>query len=242
MKNNKGVYKIINLLNDKLYVGSAMDLRHRKANHFSQLKLNKHINTHLQNAFNKYGEENFRFEIIEYVEEKEKLIEREQYWIDYYNVCNQKYGYNINPNAKSSLGKKYSEEAKKNISIGLKNSKRIVTLETRKKMSEARKGMKFSADHARKLGDSRRGRKHSEESKQKIKQGREGKYIGQNAGNAKLSEQDVMEIKKILIEKKFKIREIASMFKVCEGTIEKIKYNEIWTHVIYKEDKDVINY
>jgi len=61
----KGIYKIINIINNKYYVGSTLDLYQRKTTHFRKLRINKHHCIHLQNAWNKYGEENFKFEIIE---------------------------------------------------------------------------------------------------------------------------------------------------------------------------------
>lgn len=62
---DKGIYKITNIINNKYYVGSSLDLMSRKANHFRKLKTNRHHCAHLQNAWNKYGEENFKWEVIE---------------------------------------------------------------------------------------------------------------------------------------------------------------------------------
>lgn len=105
-----GIYKIINLVNNKIYIGSAVNFNKRKNNHKSKLLMNKHHSKKLQNAWNKYGFENFEFEIIEECE-KEKLIEREQYYIDLYNSFNE--GYNCCPIAGSSLGAKRSDDFKR---------------------------------------------------------------------------------------------------------------------------------
>ena len=78
---NSGIYKIVNLQTDKYYVGSTKDFKKRKQNHFSGLKNNYHPNKHLQNAYNKYGADNFKFEIIEYVKE-ELLLDIEQSYLD----------------------------------------------------------------------------------------------------------------------------------------------------------------
>lgn len=51
-----GVYKISNSSNGKCYIGSSIDIDRRRLEHFSALLHNKHINQHLQNAYNKYGE------------------------------------------------------------------------------------------------------------------------------------------------------------------------------------------
>lgn len=78
---NSGIYKIINLQNNKYYVGSTKDFSRRKQTHFSKLKNNNHPNKHLQSSYNKYGFDNFKFEIIEYVDEK-LLLDAEQLHID----------------------------------------------------------------------------------------------------------------------------------------------------------------
>lgn len=109
-----GIYKIICLINNKIYVGSAYYLAGRKYEHFKYLRLNKHANILLQNAFNKYNENNFKFEIIEIVrilknesllEFKHRLVKREQYYFDTLNPY-----YNILKIAGSSLGHKQSLE------------------------------------------------------------------------------------------------------------------------------------
>lgn len=50
--------------NGKLYIGSTKNYKTRWVQHLSELRNNKHSNQHLQNSWNKYGEDNFRFEIV----------------------------------------------------------------------------------------------------------------------------------------------------------------------------------
>ena len=73
-----GVYLISNSVNGKCYVGSTIHLDQRRKEHFSRLANNKHVNAHLQNAFNKYGRE--AFEVLETIsiddDIKEKLLKR----------------------------------------------------------------------------------------------------------------------------------------------------------------------
>lgn len=76
-----GIYSISNTVNGKLYVGSTNNISVRWNKHRALLRHNKHQNTHLQSAWNKYGEESFEFSIIEECS-IESLIEREQYFID----------------------------------------------------------------------------------------------------------------------------------------------------------------
>jgi predicted GIY-YIG superfamily endonuclease len=75
-----GIYCIINIKNNKRYVGSSRNVSSRLWCHRSELRNNKHDNQHLQNAWNKYGEQMFDYYILEKCEES-KLQEREQYYI-----------------------------------------------------------------------------------------------------------------------------------------------------------------
>ena len=81
---NKGIYKIINILNQKYYVGSSINLEERKQKHFRTLRRNKHVNDYLQNAWNKYGEENFKWEIVEILNDLDlaEIRKVEQKYID----------------------------------------------------------------------------------------------------------------------------------------------------------------
>lgn len=112
------IYQILNLANGKFYIGHSQDYDIRWWEHSRKLKSNSHDNPHLQNAWNKYGEDAFEFIVIELVEEKDMLT-REQFWIDNLKACNVQIGYNINPNAlrpPSSKGRKHSHETRIKIS------------------------------------------------------------------------------------------------------------------------------
>ena len=89
-----GIYSIINTINDKVYVGKSTNLYQRKYQHFTLLKSGKHTNEYLQSSVNKYGVENFYYNVIEICNE-DVLGEREYYWIDHYDSNNRDKGYNI---------------------------------------------------------------------------------------------------------------------------------------------------
>lgn len=96
MDKNIGIYRILNIKNNKMYIGSSENLNKRRINHFGLLKRNKHHSIHLQRAWNrtKNPKEIFKFEILEYCN-KENLLERENYYLNYY-VNSQDYINNIN--------------------------------------------------------------------------------------------------------------------------------------------------
>lgn len=107
---SSGVYCIHNTVNDRRYVGSAIHILRRWNLHKSQLNRGRHYSKHLQNAWSKYGPDIFKFYVIEYVEDANRLIEREQFWIDCLNSIDPRFGYNIAPTAGSSLGRKHPPE------------------------------------------------------------------------------------------------------------------------------------
>ena len=117
------IYAIKNRSNNKVYIGSSVNYRRRKTHHLSRLKANDHENSHLQRAYNKYGKDSFLFNIIETVSNRENIIIREQYWIDYHRSYNRNFGYNLQPKAYSNLGNKHSEETKAKISVLKKGKK-----------------------------------------------------------------------------------------------------------------------
>ena len=93
--NLTGIYKIINVKNNKYYIGSTQEsFLIRWKNHIGALRRNTHKNSHLQNAYNKYGEESFVFNILETCN-KEECLNREQIYLD--NI--DKNSYNINLSA-----------------------------------------------------------------------------------------------------------------------------------------------
>lgn len=88
-----GVYKITNLINGKLYVGSSNNIYKRWDQHKDKLSNKQHGNVHLQSAWNKYGGHNFKFEIIEECS-PEMQFEREQFYLDTLHPFETN-GYNI---------------------------------------------------------------------------------------------------------------------------------------------------
>jgi len=161
MKNKKsGIYCIENLKNGKKYIGQSIDLEKRKHEHFSLLKGNNHSNTHLQNSYNKYGEENFKFRVLLYCEPFE-LTKYEQFFVDYYTP---ELLYNVRLECvNSNQGITFSKETRKKMSEAWSGKNNLnygkhLSKETRKKLSEANSGKNHPMY----------GKHHSEETKEKI--------------------------------------------------------------------------
>jgi group I intron endonuclease len=106
-----GVYIIINIENNMIYIGSSQDIEGRWTEHLNKLYDNRHENDHLQKAWNKYGDKAFQFKILEATEIID-LISREQYYLNLYKPYERNIGYNLFKTAYSPLGYKWTEEQK----------------------------------------------------------------------------------------------------------------------------------
>lgn len=133
-----GIYRIINKLNNKFYIGSSQNIEDRIKEHFLLLRKNKHHSKHLQKAFNKDGENNFIFEILEEVQDDLLLI-REQYFLDTLKPF-KKNGYNIAIAAGSPMkGRKTSKLAKQKLSQKLSGELNPACKLNKKVVSKIRK-------------------------------------------------------------------------------------------------------
>jgi len=189
----------------------------------------KHANTYFQNAWYKYGESNFQYEIIEYCS-KEELSEREIYWIKELNTQIPN-GYNITPGGDgggSMIGHHHSEVSKKKMSVAKKGKEvsditkqkisksllgRYVSEETKKKMSIAQKGKKVSDDARQKISIARTGKTASLETKLKMSASRSGKN-NCNYGK-KFSKETISKLSKSQIGKK-RINSTSIYHGVCK--------------------------
>lgn len=138
-----GIYAIVNTLNNKKYIGSSGNLRKRYRQHFNYLDKNKHVNLHLQRAYNKYGKDVFEFWIVEECENiRDTLISLEQKWINSdgdYNICKL----SSHPSGEVYTGHIITEEHKNIIREANKN--RTWSKETLQKRSEIMKNSKYVA-------------------------------------------------------------------------------------------------
>ena len=109
-KKKSGIYVIKNKINNKIYVGKAIDIYRRIKDHVTALNTkNKNENPYLINSWHKYGRENFTYYVIEYIDELNrfdldiKLKERELYWMNELNSLDKNKGYNLRLDSESGL-------------------------------------------------------------------------------------------------------------------------------------------
>lgn len=177
-----GIYKIENIENGKVYIGQSVTVSHRLHEHRRKLNNHTHGNSHLQSAWDKYGEDKFTFELIEECS-KEQLTEREGYWLEYYGGHESRVTYNAKT---AEEHPKYSKEVRERMSRTRKGTNkgkdnpmygRGHTLESRKKISDkvnewykthdaVFKGKHHTDESKRKLSDAHKGKKASQETKE----------------------------------------------------------------------------
>lgn len=201
-----GIYTITNLLNNKIYVGYATNFRKRKGDHISNLRKNKHKNIHLQRAFTRDGESNFKIELLEEYN-IDILPSMEHYWCNLLQAHNPEKGYNILPTSEFGL---------------ITHSK-----ETRDKISKSKIGIKLSEEHCKNIGISKTGIIPSEETKSKL---RIKTQESCKKGKVKLTEVQVLKIV-ALINNGIKSSKIAEQFNVTRHTIANIKYSKQWNFI-----------
>lgn len=140
------IYKIQNIVNNKLYIGQAQKFGPRKRQHFSNLRNNRHDNKHLQQSFNKHGEVNFTIiKMYNVIGTQEDIDNAEINEIQNIPV-NLKY--NVSSGGGAFMkGKNHSEETKKQMSLsrmGKKHSEASKTL-----MSKIKIGISAGEKHGR---------------------------------------------------------------------------------------------
>lgn len=165
-----GIYAITNIITGKIYVGQAQNIKRRWIEHKARLTKGCHDNQYLQRAWNKYGKEAFRFEVLEYCI-IDCLNDREQYFID--TFLPQGVLYNIARDVRAPFrGVKFSNEHKRKISLAHRG--KTLSSDTRRKISESHKGMKVSDDTRMKISAAGKGRKLSEEHIRKLSEANKG--------------------------------------------------------------------
>ena len=224
-KLNCGIYKIENMINGRLYIGSSNQLRRRFYLHKWDLRRGKHHSITLQRSWDKYGEGAFQFTILLYCTVV-MLRFYEQRGIDSLDTVNPAKGFNICCDASSAgTGRVWTDEQKRAKSIERKGKK--VTPKTLKHLIASRKR---GPDHPM------FGKHHTKESRKKISEALKGRKVwnkGKHTNNnqAKITPAQVLEIRKQFLNLKNYKKELSAKYGLKPDTICKICSGILWPNV-----------
>ena len=187
------VYKIINLVNNKPYIGkTTKTIEKRWSEHaYEASRWQKCFesgtafgySSRLYPAMNKYGYENFNIQLIEELFSLEEMNQREKYWISFYDARHN--GYNISAGGDGGFfaGCKHSPEAIEKIRMTSLNRRH--SLESRIKISKSKIGHFTSKETREKIRKAKIGSKvgpHSLEWNKNISEGHRNEIICVNTG------------------------------------------------------------
>lgn len=207
-----GIYSITNTIDNRVYIGSSLNIEKRKLQHIQTLKRNVHCNNHLQRFVNKYGLETLQFNILEKCA-LDDLVPKEQHYMDnadnLFNISKIAGRIEMNEETKQKMSllhkgrilPEYQKENLRQINLGKK-----LSLETKKKLSEHMKYIRSTI-----IWPSCKGEKNSQ---------------------SKLTDLQVLDIKKMLSEKVKQVN-IAKMYNVSKSCISYINKNKSYKHLEY---------
>lgn len=156
------IYAIDCLVSGKSYIGRTSDPVRRKREHFTSLCRGNHKNQHLQNAFTKYGEENFVWRVVIECSTEAALRREEQYFLDklwnldcLFNLARSSDGgghagrtVSDQTRARMSAARKaYLADPAVRANLSAKHKGKCISQEQRAKLSAAHTGKKLSAEH-----------------------------------------------------------------------------------------------
>jgi group I intron endonuclease len=149
-----GIYKIQCKIDNKVYIGYSSNITKRFVLHKYKLNKSMHENSYLQNAWQKHGQDNFSFIILEECL-LDQCIDREDYYVKEYKSYHRRFGYNLAITGVGNIGKMPKHIIEKSKKVRRENA--------------AKRGYWFKPETIKKQADGRRGFKHTDEAKAKIK-------------------------------------------------------------------------
>ncbi len=223
-KQNPGIYMIKCLKNQKIYIGSSINIERRWEGHKSLLRKNKHHSVYLQNSWNIYGAEYFYFNTIELCE-KDQLIIREQFYLDKYKSYIPDFGFNMTQTAgfRSWLGKKHKKSTIEKMRQAQKG--KVLSEETKKKIGAASRKRKPASEETRqKLSECVKRRKTTDKYRERLSKANRGKH-------SKVKQEIILAIKKDLSQpyRRGMYRQIAKKYDLDERYINSIKSGKCWS-------------
>lgn len=219
-----GIYCIRNKFNNMIYIGSSINIENRIREHRNKLNKNKHENPKLQNAWNKYGGDNFEFIILSY-ETESKLRYNEQLYIHLFGSLDRNQGYNISEGTSTCVLK---GENNPRSSLTNKQVVEIKILLYQNTLSQPDIAKQYNV---------------SISTIENIKHNKSWKHIKvpnctneelrdiKCKGNKKLDDDAVYKIKQMLVDGYTQLN-IAKTFDVGETTIGYIKSGKTYSHLV----------
>lgn len=205
-----GIYKIRNIVTNKIYIGSSTNIGKRWRDHKWHLKEGIHHNSHLQSSYNKYGLKNFIFS-IEIECGVNDLLYEEKKTVLKYKSKDRNFGYNKNDPKTIFTGRKSKEILNEESSLRMKGDKNPMFGKTGKEHPK----------HEYILSDEKR-KKMSEWAKNRK---------GSNSNASKLTEKEVLEIREDYEKKKHNQQKLSEMYCVSQNMISLIINRKYWTHI-----------
>lgn len=228
IKNSPGIYEIYNVVNGKRYVGQSIKLKQRLQRHLNELRRGTHKNKHLQSSWNKYGEEKFCFEPIEYCDISD-LDSREDYYIGLFNCNDRERGYNIRIDNKTNRGLKWSDEQREKMKEAVEKvpyfHNHTIPDWIVEKAHEASRNKVWSDEERKRHSILMTGLKVNDTSKMKLAQ------QGENNPSHKLCECEVKEIRALLKSCMYQSKDIAIAYGVKSTNISAINVGRSWMNV-----------
>lgn len=233
------VYKITNILNNKIYIGQSKNPQARWGCH----KANINKNNHLYLSMKKYGINNFTFEIIAQTKQIYNIDKLEVICIAQYNSMDRDFGYN--KNSGGNANKIVSQETRLKLSKASKGRQTrlgsICSDETKKILSEKNKGNTYrvgvivSDETKAKLSNINTGKRHCQKTLEKMKYSMLGKNKGENNGmygkkslQAKLSQEQADKIRQEYAKDNISCAKLGIIYGVSKKTILNILHNKIY--------------
>lgn len=220
-----GVYKILNKITGKMYIGYSTNIVSRWYGHKSQLRRNIHKNVYLQGAWNKYGEQNFEFIILEECL-KNDLCKKEYFYINQYNSTNRLIGYNIEPGDPNHPVRKPSKLEIENL---IKRNSRLIKCEVCGKEINNPNYHKYHGKNCGKIF------RHSDETKLKLSLKSTGRVVSQESRE---KARNSMKGRKFSAEHIAKMIANRTKFKHTAETREKMRNNLNKNIKVYQYDLD----
>lgn len=236
-----GIYKITNQVNNKIYIGQSKRIKERWQEHlrsgqpekYSIKERDSKVPIHL--AMQKYGVENFKFEIIEECLEEE-LNDKERYWISYYNSNNKEKGYNLTIGGQENFALKGEFHSQAKLTQRDVDQIKFLLKENKKSYTEILKLYPFiTKGTISNINNGKNWKDNSE--KYPLRPAYFGSQGTKNS-TAKLNEKMVMEIRE-LYSKGISIEKIGKMYDIVSiNTIKAVIYGKTWKNLPIWDNKN----